>query len=86
MTASEKRYLRGFACMLCDQRLDKDVCGAIWTRCDAETRAKRRADCLAARPMNWAKKNKKNSKEQNETATKVVADRMACNRSCACAW
>jgi hypothetical protein len=46
LTRGERRYLNRFACMWCEQRLDKDCCGAIWERCSSETRAKRRADCL----------------------------------------
>ena len=46
LTREQRRYLKRYACMLRDQRLDLDICGAIRTRCSPETRAKRRADCL----------------------------------------
>jgi hypothetical protein len=46
LTQGQRRYLKRFACMWCEQQLDKDCCGAIWERCSPETRAKRRADCL----------------------------------------
>jgi hypothetical protein len=50
MTKGERCYLRRFACMLCEVPLDRDCCGSINgdfnSGCTAETRAKRRADCL----------------------------------------
>ena len=47
LTKGEKRYLKRFICLLCEQTLDKDWCGAIWPdACDAAKREDRRRRCL----------------------------------------
>lgn len=43
----DRRYLSGFMCGLCEQRLDRASCGSIFgPRCSEEVREKRRRDCL----------------------------------------
>jgi len=44
----EKRKLSRFQCAWCDQRLDRDTCGAIYEQCSPEVRNRRRLDCLEA--------------------------------------
>lgn len=46
MTKNAKRFLRRHVCGWCDQNLDKDDCLALFEKCSAATRAKRRAKCL----------------------------------------
>jgi hypothetical protein len=56
-----RRYLSRRVCWLCEYRLDRAGCGAIWEPCSAEVRARRRAACLksyrraARRPRREAK-------------------------------
>lgn len=47
LTKVQKRRLMRYECAWCGQRLDRPYCGAIYERCDAATRQKRREDCLA---------------------------------------
>jgi hypothetical protein len=49
MDAKDRRYLRRFECGWCGQRLDRDMCSAIYERCSDEVRQRRRENCLAAR-------------------------------------
>lgn len=42
-----RRILRRHVCAWCDQRLDKDQCGALYSRCTAEDRKTRREGCIA---------------------------------------
>lgn len=53
LTKSEKQYLSKFQCLLCEQPLDKDVCGAIYAKkCSAKIREQRRQECLKTRYQN----------------------------------
>jgi hypothetical protein len=53
LTKGEKRYLRRFVCYLCDQRLDRGWCGAVFGRCSDEIMEERRRNCLRSyRPRN----------------------------------
>ena len=47
MTPLEKRFLRRRVCALCEQRLDRDSCAALFSpRCSPELIAERRRKCL----------------------------------------
>jgi hypothetical protein len=47
MDRHEKRFLSRRSCWMCEQHLDRDVCGASpWFSCSAETMADRRRRCL----------------------------------------
>lgn len=46
MTKNEKRFLAKHVCGWCGQRMDNDDCAALFEKCSAATRAKRRAKCL----------------------------------------
>ena len=46
LTRNEKRFLSRFVCVWCEQRLDREECSAIYSRCTKEEMAKRRADVL----------------------------------------
>jgi hypothetical protein len=49
MTPQEKRYLKKFCCVWCEQRLDRNECLAFGGKCSQEAREKRRQRCLKAR-------------------------------------
>jgi hypothetical protein len=46
LTEGERRFLARHQCWFCDQRLDKDFCGAIYESCAPDTRERRRQECL----------------------------------------
>ena len=46
LTKLERKYLSRRLCMLCEARLDRDHCYAIYETCTKENRDQRRADCL----------------------------------------
>ena len=45
-TQKEMARLRSYVCYLCDLRLDREVCPAIWGQCSPEFMGQRRRDCL----------------------------------------
>lgn len=47
LTRNERRYLARFECGLCEQRLDRPYCCALFeTKCTEETMQIRREKCL----------------------------------------
>lgn len=47
LTKGQKRRLSRYICTLCEVRLDRDWCSAIYEQCTSEDREKRRQSCLA---------------------------------------
>jgi hypothetical protein len=47
LTKGERRHLSRYVCGWCDQRGDRDTCGAIYEKCSDAARNQRRAECLA---------------------------------------
>jgi hypothetical protein len=49
LTRNERRYRSRLSCMLCEQRLDRSSCGAVWPpRCTPEQMEARRQAALSS--------------------------------------